>query len=214
MKALFYGLESHNELIARNIVSTEQGTQFDCWYHGLLLGTFYIPMYGTHNVLNALAVIGMSIVNGQDLELVKKAMGTFRGVKRRFEERFWRDNIIIDDYAHHPTEITATIEAVRAKYPDRKVVAIFQPHTHSRFQKFLHSFADSLSLADEVKLLPIYGSEREQHIEPADIQDLVSLIAGSRLYDEESIKSYHDTVLLFMGGAVVDKYIFSLINAE
>src|SRR5699024_953456 len=96
------------------------------------------------------------------MDVVKERLGTFKGVKRRFSEKVWQDNVLIDDYAHHPTEIKATIEAVRAKYPLKRLVSIFQPHTFSRTKIFLDEFAESLAEADEVYLCDIFGSARER----------------------------------------------------
>ncbi|MCB6946155.1 UDP-N-acetylmuramate--L-alanine ligase, partial [[Eubacterium] rectale] len=90
-----------------------------------------IPSFGNHNVLNALGVIALCQYEGIEKEAVKTHLKTFHGVKRRFTEKEIGTQIIIDDYAHHPTEIKATIDAARKKYPERELVAVFQPHTFS-----------------------------------------------------------------------------------
>ncbi len=97
------------------------------------------------------------------LKIIKEQLMTFSGVKRRFSEKRIGSQVIIDDYAHHPTEIKATIDAANQKYPDREIIAVFQPHTFSRTQKFLDDFAVSLNLADRVYLCDIFGSARENH---------------------------------------------------
>ncbi len=214
-KVLYYGFQENNDLIAYGIVTKDQGTEFQCRYKGVELGKFFVPLFGNHNVLNALAVIGMMIVIKKDyLEQIKDAFKSFPGVKRRFQEYVWSSNIVIDDYAHHPTEIVATLQAVRAKYKDRKVVAIFQPHTYSRLKKFLPQFAEALSKADAIYILDIYGSEREPYSADVNIssQDLIQSIERAKKYRKDLMKKYHKSVLLFMGGAAVDKYIYKLIK--
>ena len=107
------------------------------------------------------------------LSIVKEQLITFQGVKRRFTEKRIGSQILIDDYAHHPTEIKATIDAANQKYPDREIVAVFQPHTFSRTQAFLDDFAKSLRLADKMYLCEIFGSARENHgkLSIKDLQD-------------------------------------------
>jgi UDP-N-acetylmuramate--alanine ligase len=117
-------------------------------------------------------------------------------------------SILIDDYAHHPTEIRATLDAVRSKYPDRKVVSVFQPHTYSRLEKFMDDFAHSLSESDEVYLCGIFGSARENHGN-ISIEHLIDRIPSSRLISEHNVdvlRDYSDCVLLFMGAGDVHKY--------
>lgn len=210
-KVLYYGFKENNDLIAYDIVVKDQGTEFQCRYKGKQLGKVFIPLFGNHNVLNTLAVIGISLINKKDFEQIKIFFRSFPGVKRRFQEYLWKNNVVIDDYAHHPTEIIATIQSVKAKYKNRKIVAIFQPHTYSRLKRFLPQFADALSRADETYLLDIYGSARESDLNEISIQDLMKLIPGAKMYHEKEMK-HEKSVLLFMGGAAVDKYIFKLIR--
>ncbi|MGV1144036.1 glutamate ligase domain-containing protein [Staphylococcus aureus] len=94
------------------------------------------PQYGDHTVLNALAVIAISYFRSCNVTNIKEALETFGGVKRRFNETTIANQVIVDDYAHHPREISATIETARKKYPHKEVVAVFQPHTFSRTQAF------------------------------------------------------------------------------
>src|SRR5690625_7779002 len=102
-------------------------------------------MYGNHNILNALSVIAICQYEGIPSKDIK-SLRTFEGVKRRFTEKEFGNQVLIDDYAHHPIEITATIDSVRKKYPEKEVVAIFQPHTFTRTKTFLQEFAASLKL--------------------------------------------------------------------
>jgi UDP-N-acetylmuramate--alanine ligase len=115
----------------------------------------YIP--GKHNVLNAVAALAMANSFGISLQVIAKALLTFKGIKRRFSYKINTDNLVlIDDYAHHPTEINAVIDSVREMYPEKEVLGVFQPHLFSRTKDFVSDFAQSLSRFDELILLDIY----------------------------------------------------------
>ena len=108
---------------------------------------------------NALLVLSLCAVNGLDLEAAAKALGTFHGISRRFEQvDEWNDIRIIDDYAHHPTEIRATLKAAREYFPNRTIRAIWQPHTYSRTKSLLDEFAASFSDADDLIITDIYAA--------------------------------------------------------
>jgi UDP-N-acetylmuramate--alanine ligase len=205
---LFYGFGEDNDFQARNIIKTTEGTTFDVFVRNTFYKTFSIPTFGDHNVLNSLAVIALCHYEEIDSEIVSEQLMTFAGVKRRFSEKKVGSQILIDDYAHHPTEIKATINAARQKYPDREIVAVFQPHTFSRTQAFLSDFADSLNLADKTYLCEIFGSARENHGK-LTIEDLQEKIPGSEIMAEEdtsSLKSHDDSVIIFMGAGDVQKF--------
>lgn len=120
---------------------------------------------GKHNLMNALMAIAMAITFGTPVEKIRKALGSFKGIRRRFSFQIKTENLVyIDDYAHHPTEINAVYQAVRELYPGRKALAIFQPHLFSRTRDFAEAFAESLSQFDEVFLMDIYPA-RELPIE-------------------------------------------------
>lgn len=205
---VFYGFEEGNDFQARNIVTEPQGTKFDVVVRNSFYGTFEIPSFGNHNVLNALGVIALCQYEGIEKEAVKTHLKTFHGVKRRFTEKEIGTQIIIDDYAHHPTEIKATIDAARKKYPERELVAVFQPHTFSRTQAFLTEFAESLNLADRVFLCDIFGSAREHHGK-LSIYDLQEKVGGSQIIKEEDMSpllGIENSVILFMGAGDIQKY--------
>ncbi|MCY9291132.1 UDP-N-acetylmuramate--L-alanine ligase, partial [Bacillus haynesii] len=126
---VYYGFAEENDFQARNVIKNTEGTTFDVFVRNTFYDTFYIPAYGSHNVLNALAVIALCHYEQVDVDIIKEGLQTFGGVKRRFNEKHAGSQVLIDDYAHHPTEITVTIEAARQKYPERDIVAVFQPHT-------------------------------------------------------------------------------------
>ena len=203
----YYGLSKNDDVYADNIQITENGTQFDVYINGEYYDQFLTPQYGNHNIQNALAVITISYLEKMDVNNIKEALETFGGVKRRFNETFVSKQVLVDDYAHHPREISATIETARKKYPNKDVVAVFQPHTFSRTQAFLDEFADALSKADHVFLCEIFGSIREDTGE-LTIQDLINRIDGSALIDENSIdvlEKFDNAVILFMGAGDIQK---------
>ena len=203
----YYGLSKNDDVYADNIQITENGTQFDVYINGEYYDHFLTPQYGNHNIQNALAVITISYLEKMDVNNIKEALETFGGVKRRFNETFVSKQVLVDDYAHHPREISATIETARKKYPNKDVVAVFQPHTFSRTQAFLDEFADALSKADHVFLCEIFGSIRENTGE-LTIQDLINRIDGSALIDENSIdvlEKFDNAVILFMGAGDIQK---------
>ncbi|MDO9399178.1 MAG: UDP-N-acetylmuramate--L-alanine ligase [bacterium] len=128
------------------------------------LGDFSIQLFGQHNISNALAVIVASIELGIELKQIKKFLGEFQGTTRRLQILGeFQGAIIIDDYAHHPTEIVASLDALRQKYGNKKIIVIFHPHTFTRTKVLLNDFAKSFNIADEVIVLDIYGSAREKH---------------------------------------------------
>jgi UDP-N-acetylmuramate--alanine ligase len=205
---LFYGFAEENDYQAANIVKSTEGTSFDVFIRNTYYNTFSIPTFGDHSVLNALAVIGVCHYEGIDVEVVKERLTTFRGVKRRFTEKKIGGQILIDDYAHHPTEIRATIDAAKQKYPDRQIVAVFQPHTFSRTQTFLDDFAESLRLADKTYLCEIFGSAREKQGK-LSIHDLQDKIDNAEILSEENtsvLKEHDNSVIIFMGAGDIQKF--------
>jgi UDP-N-acetylmuramate--alanine ligase len=128
-----------------------------------MLGDFVISLGGKHNIYNALAVIASCVELGVDLVDIRTHLEEFTGTARRMQVLGeYRGGIIIDDYAHHPTEIKATLEAVKQKYPKNKIRVVFHPHTYTRTKALLEDFSQSFDLADEVIVLDIYGSVREK----------------------------------------------------
>ncbi|MBD8069005.1 UDP-N-acetylmuramate--L-alanine ligase [Bacillus sp. PS06] len=205
---VFYGFAEDNDFQARNVNKTTEGSTFDVFVRNNFYATFQITGYGDHNVLNALAVIALCQYENIDVTVIQERLSTFQGVKRRFSEKKIGDQILIDDYAHHPTEINATIEAARQKYPDREIVAVFQPHTFTRTQTFLSEFASSLSHADKVYLCDIFGSARENHGK-LSINDLQEKIGNASLIDEADtavLKHHENSVLIFMGAGDIQKF--------
>ncbi|HSO57260.1 MAG TPA: UDP-N-acetylmuramate--L-alanine ligase [Paenisporosarcina sp.] len=205
---VFYGFGSDNDFEARNVMKTTSGSTFDVFIRNEFYRSFEIPFFGDHAVLNALAVISLCNYEGIPADMIQQQLLSFTGVKRRFTESKKGDRILIDDYAHHPTEIKATIQSTRQKYPDREIIAIFQPHTFSRTRTFLSEFAESLESADFVYLCDIFGSARENAGE-LTIQDLCDLINDCVILKTEEIDvllKHENAVYLFMGAGDVQKF--------
>jgi UDP-N-acetylmuramate--alanine ligase len=204
----YYGLTEESRVNAKNIDRTVEGSEFDVVIDGEVFGRFAIPVFGEHNILNALSVITVLYLEGFKAEEIKEHIATFGGVKRRFSARQIQDLTIIDDYAHHPSEITATIDAAKQRYPNREIVAIFQPHTFSRTVAMLNEFAESLSLADKVYLVEIFNSAREANGE-VTIEDLAKLIHQNvEVISTDHLSplmDYKDAVFLFMGAGDIDE---------
>lgn len=205
---VYYGFGEENDFAARNLVKTTEGTEFEVYVRNEFYHKFFIPLFGDHAVLNSLAVISLCHYEGVPAELIQERLDTYSGVKRRFTETKIGDNVLVDDYAHHPTEITATLQSARQKYPEKEVVAIFQPHTFSRTQAFLQNFANSLGEADAVYLCDIFGSAREQ-AGALTIQDLIELIDGAKQLEISTIEQlteHKNAIYLFMGAGDVNKF--------
>ncbi len=205
---VFYGFGEENDFQARNIIKMTTGTTFDVFVRNTYYETFTIPSFGNHNILNALAVISICHYEQISAEIIQERLQSFKGVKRRFSEKQMGNQIIIDDYAHHPTEIKATIDAARQKYPEQEIICVFQPHTFTRTQAFLDDFASSLSLADKAYLCEIFGSAREKNGK-LSIEDLQEKILGSIILKENEtgiLKSHENSVIIFMGAGDIQKF--------
>lgn len=154
--------------------------------------TLRVP--GHHNVLNALAAFALASLAGTDTDTIVNGLNRFRGAHRRFELKGKRDGVtIVDDYAHHPTEIEATLTAA-GRVPHNQIWCVFQPHTYTRTKVFLHAFAAALKHADHVVLLPIYAA-REQDVygvSSADLRDEIIRIGGvcTLLETFENVKDF------------------------
>jgi len=158
-----YGLTSSDaRLVARDIRASGQSTTFSVAYDGSGLGDVLLRVPGHHNVQNALAAIAAGFALGVTLEQMREGLRQFGGVERRFQHLCDIAGLsIVDDYAHHPTEIAATLQAARASYPGRRIVAAFQPHLFSRTRDFSEAFGQSLSFADAVFLTEIYPAREK-----------------------------------------------------
>jgi len=169
-----YGITSSNaRLLAGDIRPSGQATTFSVSYDGDAIGDVALRVPGHHNVRNALAAIAAGFALGATLDQMRDGLRDFGGVERRFQHLCDVAGLsIVDDYAHHPTEIVATLQAARASYPGRRIVAAFQPHLFSRTRDFSEAFGEALASADAVFLADIYPA-REKPI-PGITSDLIA----------------------------------------
>lgn len=211
-----YGIGEHNSVYAKDIQINPAETSFDVVFKGEMQGRVRIPLHGNHAIKNTLAVLTVCLLEGMSVNDVAPHLMTFKGAKRRFSIENWNDSIIVDDYAHHPTEIEVTIETARQKFPNKEIVAIFQPHTFTRTATFVNEFEVALSKADKVFGCPIFGSAREQ-IGKLSIDDVVKSIPNSDVLTLDAINKlapHNNSVLLFMGAGDIGKYIVAYKEAN
>ncbi len=157
-----YGLQVQCQWSADHFRHWESGQQFDVYFGASRAGTILLQLPGRHNAGNALAAIAAATETGLSFDEIADAAGQYRGIERRFERRgTWRGMELIDDYAHHPGAIAATLTAARSIFPGRRLVAAFEPHQLSRTEQLFEQFRDSLTIADECLLLPVLPA-REQ----------------------------------------------------
>jgi UDP-N-acetylmuramate--alanine ligase len=178
-----YGTTSRDaRLVATTIETTAGGTSFDVLYDDDKLGRLRLAVPGRHNVLNALAAVASGLALGADFAAMAQGLATFAGAERRFQRLGEARGVtVVDDYAHHPTEIAATLAAARAAFDGRRLVAAFQPHLYSRTRDFAKEFGQSLAAADAVYLTEIYPA-REQPIEGVTatlVADAIAAAGGS-----------------------------------
>ena len=202
---LFYGLEEDNDVVATNIEYKKDGISFEITGYG----SFDLPLYGKHQLLDALAVISVCMVESIPYQQVLDNLKKFKGAKRRFSETVVGNHIIIDDYAHHPNEVKATIEAIRQKYPDKKLIIIFQPHTFSRTKEFANDLAQVFQEADASYILDIHPAREKQEDYPDVTSNLIleQLKNGYSINLEgaEILSKYDNAVFAFMSPNDISK---------
>ena len=161
-RVITYGLEHEAEYTADQITYDEFGhATFVCVHNGTLAGTFSLKVPGIHNVSNALSVIALGHLLGLDSDRIQKGIANFTGTDRRFQYKGKIGGVtIIDDYAHHPTEIKATLTSAK-NYPHKTTWCVFQPHTYTRTKALLQDFAEALTFADHVVLADIYAAREK-----------------------------------------------------
>lgn len=201
-KVIYYGFNDNNNVIAKNIKLTSQGAQFDVYIDGVLFDSYQLPLFGKHMILNALSAIIVANRYNINKSEIKKYISNFQGAKRRFREEDINGYIIIDDYAHHPTEIAVTIDAARQKYPDREVVAVFLPNTYSRTEALMDEFADALSKADKSYIMDIYcDRERQSDYPNVNSDTLINKVPKAEKISIDTVDKllkYKNAVICFM----------------
>lgn len=204
-KVITYGLDHPSaDFTAQNITYDEMGHgSFDVIRKGEKGPRFHLNVVGRHNVSNTLSCLALASLYGIDDDTVQQALTAFHGTERRFEYKGEKNGItIIDDYAHHPTEISATLDAA-AKYPHKTLWVTFQPHTYTRTKAFLKDFATSLSIADKIILTDIYAAREK---DPGDISSVMLA---------EELKKLGKEVYYFPDFNEIEKFILkNLVNGD
>lgn len=201
---------------ASNIHITGKDYIFDYIGESTKIPGIQLSIPGYHNVENAVAAISVALQLGIDDVQIKTGLSTFKGIKRRFEYQINQDNLIyIDDYAHHPKEINALIGSVRNLYPDKKILAIFQPHLFTRTRDFADGFAESLDLADETIMMNIYPA-REIPIEGVTSAMIMKKMKNPnrQLVDDrtlvDTIAKTDAEVILTIGAGNIDRFVLPI----
>lgn len=181
-RSVGYGLSERADIRATNVEFSDRGSSFDV--PGVGFFKLFIP--GEHNVRNALAAIAVARELGIGDSAIAAALAKFIGVERRFQVLGeYLGAVVVDDYAHHPTEIRATLEAARGGYPNRRIVALFQPHLYSRTRDFAREFGEALSIADVPLVAPIYAA-REEPVEGVSARLIAEAVSGIEFLDRSN----------------------------
>ena len=201
-RVVFFGLKEDAGFYALNIAFSGLNSEFDCFCGKEFIGHFKIGLGGKHNILNVLAVIALGLELGIDKQLIRAALISYRGTRRRLEIKFQsKEVLVLDDYGHHPTEIKATLEAVRLLNP-RRLLVIFQPHRYSRTKLLLDSFANCFDLADYVVLTDIYPAG-----EPP-----IEGVSGYSIY--EKLKPKKQLTVQFLPQKNIVGHVFDILNPQ
>lgn len=214
----WYSLESEDaQIYAKNVEIKDGKTSYEVVKNGESLGRFTLTIPGKHNILNSLPVIYLAHEFKCDMNKVKEKIEEFKGANRRYQV-IYDDNLrIIDDYAHHPTEVSVTIEAAKATEKG-KVTVIFQPHRYTRTKFFLDGFVEALKKADDLMLLPIYAAS-EDNIYGISSEDLAEKIGNHvKVTTEEEIEKIVEesknsgNTFVFMGAGSVSKVAHNIVD--
>jgi len=208
-----YGIESDNvDFKAKNIIHSDGKVTFDV-VHEKKNYSFSMNIPGSYNVLNALAAISVCKTMGLSIEDISKSLKDFSGVKRRFDIKKHNETItIIDDYAHHPVEVSSVIEAVKSNW-DRRLLVIFQPHLFSRTKQFHKDFAKSLFDADIIFITEIFASREKldpsisskrisEHLRELNHENVFDITTESLIEDITSHYNEGDIILTIGAGNI------------
>ncbi|MFQ5580391.1 MAG: UDP-N-acetylmuramate--L-alanine ligase, partial [Nitrospiria bacterium] len=192
-RVLTYGTEEGLDLIAEEIAFHEWKTMFRARLHGKTLGDFHLPAPGVHNVLNALAAIAVGLELEMPVSEIQKGVQSYQGVQRRFHLQGEQDGVlVVDDYAHHPTEIRATLQAAKQGW-NAEVAVVFQPHRYTRTRDCLEALAESFQHADHLILSEIYPAG-EKAIPGIDGQRLYQAVLNHRQRKTHFLQDRSDIV--------------------
>jgi UDP-N-acetylmuramate--alanine ligase len=196
-RTITYGLDSAADIVARRVSLSGLTSRFDVYHRGELLGDCALEVPGRHNVLNALAAVAV----GLDLEIafptIRKALGAFAGVQRRFQVRGQAAGVtVVDDYGHHPVEVQATLAAAKAGF-DARVVTLFQPHRYTRTRDLRREFATAFNQADVLLVMDIYAAG-EPPIPGVTAEDLAAAIRAHGHRDVTWVGGDRDRIVQYL----------------
>lgn len=198
----YYGIEEDNDIIAKDIEYTTEGTSFDVFVEDNYYGHFDLPIYGKHMLLNTLAVIAICCYERLDAKEVAKSLKSYEGASRRYTETIIGNNVIVDDYAHHPSEVKATIRTTKQKYPDKKIVAVFEPHTFSRTEEFADDLAKVFNTIDKTYIMDVFPArEKGEDYPNVSADTIISLLENGEYINSDMVdklKDLDNAVVLFM----------------
>ena len=223
VKLYIYDTEKEADFYADNIEIRDARLFFD-WHYpalgaqpaGVLQVELGVPL--RINVDNATAAMALAYLNGATLEELAEGLASFRGVQRRFDRTILPQHVVIDDYAHHPVELAASIKSVRALYPEKRILGVFQPHLYSRTQDFYREFAESLDALDEVILLDIYPA-RELPIPgvtsamiAGEMSKPVHICSKAELLPYLEAQQELAEIILMVGAGDIDRLVLPVIE--
>jgi UDP-N-acetylmuramate--alanine ligase len=210
-KVITYGFSQEADFRAVPILIKEHTSEFQVFHHGANLGTVRLNVPGSHNIVNSLAAIAVASQLGVSFDTARDSLSRFRGADRRFQMKAnTNDILIIDDYAHHPIEIQATLSAARQGW-NRRILAVFQPHRYSRLHHLIQEFTCCFELADQLILTEVYAAG-EKPIPGADIDHLAASMKHSNVLLHKDLQSLPEKVLslakpgdmvLFLGAGTI-----------
>jgi UDP-N-acetylmuramate--alanine ligase len=217
-----YGFFRQADYRIENLEMAQGKAKWNLIYKNNNLGPFELPLAGQHNVLNAVGATALALQEGISITDIQKGLSTFGGVKRRMEHHGTYNSIeLYDDYAHHPTEVEATLTGIRENYPQSRIIVLFQPHLFSRTQDLYQKFASALLGSDKCLLLPIYGA-REEPIDGVNSELIVhsareqghsqinTLSEESEIIEWVKANTQQNDIVLTMGAGPVWKLITTI----
>lgn len=221
-KLVYYSVNQETDIYATNIKNLDGKTTYTVVINGTEIGEFSLKIPGIHNIQNSLPVIYLSYIEGLDINVVRKRLENFSGANRRYQVIYDEEIKIIDDYAHHPTEIKATLTAAKSNEKG-KITVVFEPHRYTRTKFFMDEFAKALSIADKIVLLPIYAASEDndsgissydlyEKIKQFDKNKEVDVMLPMEVMEYIYMNSEPTDIYIFMGAGTVSKFAYRLVN--
>lgn len=209
--AYFYGFAENNDLVIKNRQVIDSKTNFDVYFKGHFYNHFSLPLFGDHLILDASAAIMLAILYDVPSEVISNVLRDYQPALRRFNEKFIDDIVIVDDYAHHPTEIKVTYDSAHQKYPDKEIIAVFLPNTYSRTKDLFNDFVDALKIYDKAYLMDIKCDRENSEDYPSiSSSKLVEYIPNSEMISQDTcnkLLKHQNSVICFMSCANISPMI-------